>query len=441
MNSLATKTLESNNYFKINFTGGDLSSDAGLLLLKEFVCKIGLENLIKQQFKTNDTSTSRKHTDDKNLMQMIYQILSAYFTDDSADELTIDPVFKAILDKNSLASQPTISRFINRMDEDTLKQFNNILLTLREYIYSMDVPKSILLDLDSSLLKAYGKQEGKEFNYHYKANGYHPLFCFDGFTGDLIKVNLRKGSVYSSNGVIDFIQPIFDEYSKKYPDTNLFLRGDSGFADTKFYSQCESNGCSYAIRLKESRPLVKRASHLVEELYNITKNNILDYAVVYDEFYYKAKTWPYPRRVVCKVEKFKGQVHYRHTFVVTNMDIPVEKVIKFYLKRGAMENFIKECKNGFDFASVSNSSKLINENRLQLHALAYNLFNYFRRLVLPKKIKKQQVDTIRIKLIKIAAKVVHSARYTYFKLCSSFPYKNEFYETLENIRLLKPKLE
>ena len=80
MNSLAIKTLESNNYFKINFTGGDLSSDAGLLLLKEFVCKIGLENLIKQQFKTNDTSTSRKHTDDKNLMQMIYQILSAYFT-------------------------------------------------------------------------------------------------------------------------------------------------------------------------------------------------------------------------------------------------------------------------------------------------------------------------------------------------------------------------
>ena len=125
MDILNTITLKSNRQIKINFNGGDLSSDAGLLLIKEFAAKIGFTKLIKKKFKTNDTSV-RFHKDDENLMQMIYQIISAYFEDDCADELTIDPVFNAILEKNSLASQPTISRFFNRMDEDTLLQFDDI---------------------------------------------------------------------------------------------------------------------------------------------------------------------------------------------------------------------------------------------------------------------------------------------------------------------------
>ena len=125
MDILNTITLKSNRQIKINFNGGDLSSDARLLLIKEFVAKIGFTKLIKKKFKTNDTSV-RFHKDDENLMQMIYQIISAYFEDDCADELTIDPVFNAILEKNSLASQPTLSRFFNRMDEDTLLQFDDI---------------------------------------------------------------------------------------------------------------------------------------------------------------------------------------------------------------------------------------------------------------------------------------------------------------------------
>ena len=106
-----------------------------------------------------------------------------------------------------------------------------------------------------------------------------------------------------------------------------------------------------------------------------------------------------------------------------------------------MENFIKESKNGFNFATVRSSSKIVNAYRLQIHALAYNIFNCFKRLALTATMRKQQIDTIRLKLLKIAAKVVRSARYITFKLCSSFPYKDEFYETLENIRGLHPQLE
>lgn len=103
-------TLKSNKQIKINFDGGDLSSDAGLLLTKEFAAKIGFTKLIKKIFKTNDKSV-RIHKGDKNLMQMIYQIISAYFEDDCADELILNPVFNVILEKDNLASQPTLSRF------------------------------------------------------------------------------------------------------------------------------------------------------------------------------------------------------------------------------------------------------------------------------------------------------------------------------------------
>ena len=313
------------------------SSDAGLLLIKEFISKLGIERLLNRSFKTNDSAVFRYHTDRDNLLQMIYMIMAGYFEDDASDELTKDPIF------------------FNRMDEDTLKQFQEISQILRKRIYSIQMPQAVILDLDSTLLAAYGKQEGRAFNFHYRSNGYHPLVCYDGITGDLIKIQLRDGAAYSCTGVTDFLQPILDEYLNDYPTIHLLLRGDSGFATPDLYKQCEENGTSYVIRL--------------------------------------------------------------------------------------MENFIKESKSGFDFSAVSSHNRIVNANRVQVHALAYNIFNWFRRLVLSAKMRKQRIDTVRLKLLKIATKVVYSARYITFKLCSSCPYKEEFYDPLSAIGKLNVQLE
>ena len=347
MSIVNTFSLQSNRQIKINFDGGDLSSDAGLLLIKEFISKLGIERLLNRSFKTNDSAVFRYHTDRDNLLQMIYMIMAGYFEDDASDELTKDPVFKAVLEKSALASQPTVSRFFNRMDEDTLKQFQEISQILRKRIYSIQMPQAVILDLDSTLLAAYGKQEGRAFNFHYRSNGYHPLVCYAGITGDLIKIQLRDGAAYSCTGVTNFLQPILDEYLNDYPTIHLLLRGDSGFATPDLYKQCEENGTSYVIRLKE--------------------------------------------------------------------------------------NFIKESKSGFDFSAVSSHNRIVNANRVQVHALAYNIFNWFRRLVLSAKMRKQRIDTVRLKLLKIATKVVHSARYITFKLCSSCPYGKCFKDILNTL--------
>ena len=412
-----------------------------MLLLKEFYHKLGVKALLKKHFHTTDSASFRIHKDHENLLQMLYQITGAYFQDDHADSLRNDPVLNAVIGKNALASQPTLSRFHNRMDAQSLEQLEEIQRIFRGRVYSVEKPEHILFDLDSTLLAAYGTQEGEAFNYHYQAHGYHPLLCFDGLTGDLLKVELRPGTQYCSKGAATFMLPLLEEYQRDYPKTALFARGDSGFATDELYSLFETNGTSYVIRLKENPVLRRLAEALDSELYDLTREDAVSYAVVYGEFLYKAGSWDYPRRVVCKIEKPYGQMLHMHTFVVTNMDSSPEDLIRFYCKRGQMENFIKECKSGFDMSYVSSSSMIVNANRVQIHALAYNLFNWFRRLTLPESMRKDRIDTVRFKLLKLAARIVRSARYVYFKLCSHCPYQTQFYETLSNIGKLCLQLE
>ena len=346
-------------------------------------------------------------------------------------------MFCAVLGKDALASQPTISRFFNRLDEDSLLQFEKIFRILRHKIYGIRPPENILLDLDSTLLKTYGHQEGEGFNYHYQSHGFHPLLCFDGLTGDLLKAELRKGTKYCSSDAHLFLEPLLNEFLEQYPDVMISLRGDSGFSAPEIYDLAETHGCSYAIRLKMNSNLRSSTSYVESDLDELTKDNKVDYAVCYGEFMYKASSWKYARRVVCKVEKPTDQMTYMYTFIVTNMDLSPEDVIRFYCNRGRMENYIKESKNGFDFSCMSSHAMLVNAGRLMICMLAYNLFNWFKRLVLPKHFQKMQIETFRLKLIKIAARVIRSARYRSFRFCSSCPYKDEFREIQQNIQQLQ----
>ena len=162
---------------------------------------------------------------DENLLQAIFQIFAAYFEDDCADELTNEPVMSAVLDKEALASQPTLSRFFNRMDETTMGQFNHILRELRKVVYSIKRPEFMLFNIDITLLNAYGGQEGVAFNYHYQDKGYHPLFAFDGLTGDLMKAELRDGTQYCSKEADAFMISLLEEfrdYSRSYADGNRY---------------------------------------------------------------------------------------------------------------------------------------------------------------------------------------------------------------------------
>ena len=240
----------------------------------------------------------------------------------------------------------------------------------------------------------------RRIQFHYQAHGYHPLLCYDGLTGDLIKAELRDGTLYCSNGADKFMESIFQEYLERGIKT--YLRGDSGFSSPKLYETCESNGCSYAIRLKQNPALIALASDKDEDLYKATQKDQISYAVTYGEFMYQAGSWKYPRRVVFKIEKPYGQLTHMYTFIVTNMDMEPYQIIQFTVVGARWKTFIKEGKSGFDFAAVSSHSKIV---KCQPHETSHACLQLIQ----------QQVDTIRLKLIKIAAKTIHSARSITFK--------------------------
>jgi hypothetical protein len=434
VNSISDFSFKFNSSVKLNFDGGDLTSDSGGLLIEEFMHITGITKLFRK-FKTKDSSV-RIHTDADNLHQFLSQIFLSYYNDNDADELAYEHVLTTALNKERLASQPSLSRFFSRMDETTIKQLNCIMTELRRMAYAIKRPEFVVFDLDSTLLDTYGNQEGKSFNYHYQDFGYHPLLCYDAITKDLISVVLREGSKYCSKDAADFLRPIFEEYTGSYPDVDCMLRGDSGFASPEIYDLCEEYGINYVIRLKENGVLRKQAETTLEDLKNAVDINSYDYAVAYGEFDYQAGSWAHPRRVVFKIEKPKGQMIYMYTFVVTSMASEAQQIIKAYCKRGTMENFIKEGKNEFGFSHVSSQSMTVNANRFLIHALAYYIFNLFRRLALSKSLRNCNANTIRMAVFKIAGKIVRKSRYKYFKLCSNCVHKEDFIETLNNLQQL-----
>jgi len=441
MDSILHKiVMKCNRNLEINFDGGSLSSDSGLMLFMEFIKMLRLEDILIRCFTTGADTARQIHTDAENLLQHIYMVLASYFRDDDSDPLAKEPILKMCVGAKRLASQPTMSRFFSRMTEETACQFWEIMRELRKTVYKLEgIPTEILLDLDTTLMPTYGAQEGASYNHHYGSNGYHPLLCYDGFTGDLLRGWLRDGAKYCSKGAAELLKPLIRELKEDAVGVNLLARGDSGFATPELYDLFEDEGIGYIIRLKANSTLYNKAKALEKKLFKHAKHDLLSPQKVYGQFYYQADSWREPRMVKVKIEKPAGTFERQYMFIVTNMQLTAEFIVSTYCKRGNVENFIKECKEGFGMRTASSKTRAANANRMQANLMTYNIFNYFRRLALPQSMRSDRIDTVRFKLVKIASRVVSHAGKTEIRLCGHCVHKDEFIETFNNIRDLIPK--
>ena len=436
MNSLSNININCKSNFSINFSGGDMTSDAGVALLKEFVDSIGFSRMVKDAF---GEACSMKTYDAADLLeQKLLMLLCGYGTDDEADHLAHDPMFRLLLGKKRLASQPTMSRFATRLDEDSIPKMEGLNGALLRLAYKRKHPENIVLDVDTTLIPTYGKQEGGAYVYHYDAVGFHPIAAFDGLTGDLVRIELRKGNHYCGKEADEFLKPVLEAYNRDYPGTNVLLRGDSGFATPGLYDLAESYGYQYVIRLKQNPRLVEAVQDICDDVAAEAARSDKTYFVLYCEFPYQANSWAHERRVVCKIELHKGKEQSLFPdslmFVVTNLAAPIQEVIAAYCKRGTMENFFKEAKSAFAFTHMSSRSFVTNANRLWIAELAYNIFNLFRRFCLDRKWKSYRAHELRLRLMKIAGRVTRHANKTIFKLCSSCPYQDVFRQA--HVRIL-----
>jgi len=436
MATLPQLKLHFNHQIKLSNDGGSLSSDTGEFIFREFDEKIGFSKTLAQHLSLKDTRAYFIHSNENLLRQKIYQIIAGYSEDDAADQLTNDPVFTQILGTPALASQPSLSRFFRRFDQQSMAQLEQANQELVDKVHQFRESKALIFDLDSTHSDTYGNQESAAYNSHYGTVGFHPLVAFDGVTGDFLKAKLRPGNVYTSNGVVEFIQPLIEHYNEKFPETISFVRGDSGFAVPDLYDLCEKESVYYAIRLKSNANLQR----IAEEIHpSSMPSDVTKTECYFEETTYQAKSWSKPRKVIVKSVRPAGELFFNHSFIVTNLvdAFSPKDIVLTYQKRGTMENYIKEAKNGFWLDKMNSHSFQVNEVKMMLSLLAYNLTNWLRTLCFPKEQKNIQIDTIRTRIIKVASKLVKSGRSLYFKLSSSFVYQEFFWKVLSRIQTLQ----
>lgn len=197
----------------VSDTGGNLSTDDGLILVKEFIDSIGFTKLANQFLHFKDERHYWVHDNSPLLEQMLFQIIAGYPSDSSATLLKENPIFRLVLDKESIASRPSLSRFWDRITKENIAQFQYLNQSMIDNARLERNLTELIIDLDSTHSDTFGNQEGTNYNAHYGTTGYHPLVAFDGLTGDFLKAELRSGNVYTSNSVKDFLEPMLEHYN------------------------------------------------------------------------------------------------------------------------------------------------------------------------------------------------------------------------------------
>jgi len=400
----------------LEFRGAKITTDAGLLAVRELDEMMGLTEMAGDLTEDNRTGKNIQHQIPGLLRQSVYARLAGYEDTNDHEGLSRDPAMRAVIGKRALDRMAASSGTVSRFETDILTQEQNIdaLASLSsawvEKAVLLSNAKKVILDIDSSESPVYGSQEGSAYNGFFESTCYHPLFCFNNY-GDCEGAVLRPGNVHSADGWRKFLEPIVKKY--KEMDKKLYLRGDAAFASPDVYEYLEGKGILYAVRIPANDVLYDEIDHLMTRPVGRPSRKP---KVFFHDFSYRAASWKSSRRVIAKVEWHIDELFPRIGFIVTNMSRTPENVVRFYNKRGTCEQDIKEGKHALTWTRLSCSRFSSNQVRLALFVLAYNLGNFMRRFALPKEVSHWSLSSIQLKLIKIGAKIVSHSRMIIFQM-------------------------
>lgn len=429
----------------IENSGGALSSDAGLLLVREFDQRVKLTEQFAQAL--SDQRRKPGHSLLSMVRQRIYGIIAGYEDQNDHDTLRYDPVFQLVCDRvpgeeNLTASQPTLSRFENAVEIPALFRLRELLVD--QFLDAFDTPPARLtLDMDGFDDPAHGRQQLTLFHGYYMQNQYFPLIITNAETGLVVFVSLRHGTAHSSLGADEDLEFVVTKIRQRWPDVDLEVRADSGFGVPAMYEVCERLNVWYTFgigmnsRLKaESEDLLQQAVEQYEQTQEKQR--------LFTALRYQAKGWNCERSVIIKAECHAAGTNRRA--VVTNragaLLVP-RGVYDDYVQRGESENRNKELKIDLCGERLSDHRFMANLFRLLMHSTALNLMIRLRRELpdappeerrsapLPDAERKgpppgaelrcAQPATWRLRVIKVAAEVIVSCRRVLVRLSSAWP--------------------
>jgi Transposase DDE domain group 1 len=400
---VGTKAVE------LAFDGGRLSSDAGVVLLKDVDDQLGLTRALAAVLSDSRDVRRIHFTPEDLLKQRVFQIAAGYEDANDANPLRDDPIFKLMLDRlpetgAPLASQPTISRFENRISRTEL--YRMALVLLEQFVASYASPPSVIvLDVDDTEDPVHGAQEQARYDSYYGGYCFMPLHLYEGLSGRLI-TTILKAKRFTGTQMLAVLRRLVKHLRHTWPDTLVIVRGDSHFAYPEVMQWIdEQPDLHYVTGLTSNAVLQKLAREVVEQ----AKRAYVSSGRKVTRFHstrYQAQTWSRSRRVVIKVEVSEQGVNTR--FVVTDMEQARTQVLyqHLYCARGQAENEIKDHKLYLKSDRTACHRFEANQFRLLLHSAAYVLLETLRREVLrTTQWASATMETIQLRLLKLGARV------------------------------------
>ena len=414
--------IQTNSLFdKINFNGGNLSSDGGSILLSQFLEKINLKKLL-DSISFVDLRHLPVYSNTNILFQQIIKCLLGYNDQSDQKILINDPLLSL---KSLICSQATVSRFYDRVSLNTTNEFKKIITQLAYDFVNTNIDDPIL-DADSTMVTTCGNQEASAYIHHYQKNGYHPLVINEYHSKLLLSSLLRTGSAYSSNGIIEELEQIFTQLNNT---GNIRLRGDSAFYRRDLFKYLENNQVTYYIRVKNFKKNIRES--VMDMVINQADWNDFDYTEPYYGEYTIQINKTKKRRIVYKAFRLeKGGmlqlVPMVYCIITNDFEKSPKEAMDFYEARGNSENFTKELKDDFNGGNPSHKEFVKNEMDFLISSLAYNLYHVFQQTILEEKDQTIRMNTYRLKYQKIAVKVIQHARQVTLSFSSAYKNKTQF---------------
>ena len=410
--------LSFNASLKVDFQGSRVTSDGGLILVRELDERLGLSELVQQHLTDPRGKNTQLPLADL-LRQSVYSRLAGYEDVNDAQQLSKDPTFRLIGSEKIWERGAALTSRLQSFETEVLAQEENVagleainrdLIAKAE---SMDSQQRVVLDLDSTEIPVYGQQEDSAYNGHFESTCYHPLLLFNR-EGDCLAAKLRPGNVHSADDWEELLLPEIARQQKQGKE--VVFRADAAFAKPEIYEALEERGVKYAIRIPSNDSLERDIAELLTRPVGRPSHKPV---VWYKSFLYQAASWKTARRVVAKVEFHIGVLFPRVGFIVTNLTLPSRAVVRFYNKRGTAEQWIKEGKQAVKMTRLSCHRFRSNEVRLWLSVIAYNLGNLWRRLALPHRISNWSLTSLQQRLVKTGGRLIKHARYYWLLLAES----------------------
>jgi len=422
-----------------DFKGGAISSDAGLLPVRELADRLGWLDQAAGVLSDTRRADRTRHDLVTLVRQRVFGLVAGYEDANDHTRLRHDPSLKLIADRPSdgeaLASQPTLSRFENTVSARQVTRLNRLLVGHVIAEHRKRRSEEIILDLDPTDDPCHGHQQQVFFNAFYGQDMYLPLLVFDRASGLLAGVRLQAGNAHPSRRAVSSLKPIVRALKEALPGVKIVLRADAGLGSPGLYRFCEDEGLGYLIGIAANSVLTETTQWAVSWLSERFERKPVPRRWI-GGFRHRAHTWRGERRVLYKAEVNAKGTHRR--FLVSNLPgLPVH-LYRLYCDRGTAETFIDQLKNALRADRLSCHRFLANAFRLLLTAFAYNLLRAFHGLLKNTPFEAASIETIRPRLLKIGARVRATARRVWAHLATGFPHREVLTVVLRRIQSLRP---